>query len=616
VERPIEELVTAGRLDLLLERHANAKRIGERRYLLDAIERALILADPGAVSSKTREQLAGLGIARALLEGQSAPVPPHAVVLPFVTESGLGFGRLVFVSTSSDLRGGAVAEALRAAAALAKPKLELERYGLAFAQPAVAPRLDVSGRSLGAATFVSAVALFSRRQVEAGTSISGELVGEKIGSVGGLSSKLEGCFASRADLRRAIVPSRNAASVRAVAETGEVEVLSVTTTKALLERALAPRGPKPRDPESAVADARRTFRSGWDGYRWPTQREPLERLLAELPEHRPDLRVEALTMMGAVSRHLGAPDESAKILARARAIVESPLGDEAVPDEQRSLLAQHEALTFAKLCRFPDATDAAEKAIASAKRGRLRGELLKAHGCAGLVALARGRAASAVKHQRHALSIVVTHRPSGASRTAGYLIEALGRAGRLDEARETYREAKVLLGEMAERRRSSREAWLRVAWAGALSHGGEQREVARVLRDASVGRAIEETPLPGLVARRLLGIALASRKRPEAGWELLAASPAAHGRGLLPHVRFLAQLNVLVEARLRAERDALGADAIARALTALSQLPRYGEAPRFLGPARLRVERALSSANADKVRRALEALLNRALRLT
>ncbi len=111
-------------------------------------------------------------------------------------------------------------------------------------------------------------------------------------------------------------------------------------------------------------------------------------------------------------------------------------------------------------------------------------------------------------------------------------------------------------------------------------------------------------------------MALASKKRPENGWELLAASPAAHGRGLLPHVRFIAQLNVLVEARMRAERDALGRDAIARAFAALGHLPRYGEVPSFLGPARIRVERALHSADADKVRRALETLLNRALRLT
>ncbi len=413
------------------------------------------------------------------------------------------------------------------------------------------------------------------------------------------------------------MPSRNLASVRTAAGGTEVEVVGVATTAALLDAALAAQPTTRRDPESAVADARRTFRSGWDGYRWPTQREPLERLLSELPDYRPDLRVEVLTMMGAVSRHLGAPDESATILSQARALARSPAGEEAVPDEQRSLLAQHEALTFAKLCRFPEATEAAEASIAAAKRGRLRGELLKAHGCAGLVALARGRAAAAVKHQKSALTIVRAHRPSGTTRTAGYLIDALGRAGRLDEARSVYGEANAMLDALPDGRRASRETWLRVAWAGALVETDALREALRVLRHETVLSAIEEMPLPGLVARRLLGTALGSQKKhPEAGWELLAASPVAHGRGLLPHVRFLSQLNVLVEAQLRAKRDALGADAIARAFTALSHLPRYGEVPTFLAAAERRAERALSFGDAPQVHRALGALLNRALRLT
>jgi len=619
---PIETLVTAGRLDLLLERHRAAPRIGERRYALDAIERALLLSDPGAIREDLRAEILGLGVDASLFSALDAPVPPHAVVLPFVapgslgSTGGLGFGRLVFVSLRGKGRGAVVTAALEAAAAEVKeapPPGGLERYGLAYAQPAVGERLDITGRSLGAATFTSAVALFSGRPVRPGTLISGDLNGGRVESVGGLAQKLSGCLASRDDLRRAIVPTRNRASVRGVAD--GLEVIGVATTRALLDAALEATPATHRDPDQAVTAARSAFWSGWDGYRWPTQRESLERLLVELPEYRPDLRVEVLTMRGAVTRHLGAPEESRKILAEARDLAFGPLGDEAVPDAQRTVLAQHEALTFARLCRWDDATQAADEAIAIARRGRLRGELLKAHGSAGLVALARGRAKRAVKHQRRALELVRAHRPRAAPRTSGYLIEALGRSGDLAEARECYRQA---LGEVEAApgsRQASREAWLRVAWASALAHAERYREVRSVLEVPVIEEAIGATPLPGLTARRLLGEALTHSRRPDRGYALLADSPVSLGRGALPHVRFLAQLNVLVEARARTRHGALDRDAAARSLAALTHLPRYGDVPRFLGKHSQRAARALESNSPGQIHRTLGPLLGRAIRL-
>ena len=56
------------------------------------------------------------------------------------------------------------------------------------------------------------------------------------------------------------------------------------------------------------------------------------------------------------------------------------------------------------------------------------GERLKAHGCAGLVELARGRPERAVAHQERALELVLRHRPASAPRTIGYLVaDAKGR---------------------------------------------------------------------------------------------------------------------------------------------------------------------------------------------
>lgn len=609
----IETMVTAGRLDLLLDRYRRVERIGDRRYALDAIERALLSSDPGAIGNELRGQLLALGLGEAPFSALDAPVPPHAVLLPFVTEDRLGFGRLVFVSPTGGDRSPVVVAALEAAAAVAAPRGDLGRYGLAYARPTVGAGLEVTGRSLGAAVFTSAVALFSGRPVRPGTLISGDLVGTDIGSVGGLAHKLSGCVASRGDLRRAVVPTRNRASVRGVA--GGLEVIGVSTTAGLLEAALGTTPARRRDPDRAVAEARTSFRSGWDGYRWPTQREGLERLLVDLPEYRPDLRVEALTMCGAVTRHLGAPEESATILGEARAIALSPLGEEAVPDAQRTLLAQHEALTFARLCRWDEATAAADEAIAVATRGRLRGELLKSHGSAGLVALARGRGAQAVRHQRRALELVLAHRPSAAPRTSGYLIDALGRSSRLPEARVCYRDALRRVEATPGRSQASREAWLRVAWASALAQAERHREVRSVLERAVIEEAIDATPLPGLTARRLLGEALTHSRRPSRGYALLADSPVSVGRGALPHVSFLAQLNVLVEGEARARRGDLDHDAIARCLAALTHLPRYGEVPAFLGATGERATRALEAGDAERVHRTLGPLLRRATRL-
>jgi hypothetical protein len=192
----------------------------------------------------------------------------------------------------------------------------------------------------------------------------------------------------------------------------------------------------------------------------------------------------------------------------------------------------------------------------------------------------------------------------------------LGRAGRLTEARATYRDAIALVGRGQTAARNSREAWLRVSWAGALSAAGNHRDVRRVLAAECITDAIATMPLPGLIARRLLGIALSAGRSPERGWDLLTASPVVHGRGLLPHVLFVAQLNVLVEAQSRAARGALDGDAVARAQSALTHLPDYGDVPIFLGAARRRAARALAAMNERRVESALGALLDRALRLT
>lgn len=641
----IEGLVAAGRLHPLIAMASAARAPAQRRWLLDALDQALLLADPGAVSTAQRDAAVALGVDPSVAAVADLDPPPHAVMVPFApTDGGSGVVRMVYVAWRATGDGdadgvfgaeskSAIRRALELAEGFAPPPGERGRYGLSAAQPAGFARLRVNGASLGAAAFVSAVAAWSRHRVRAGTVLTGELTATGVASVGGLRAKVEAAL-HRPDTRRLVVPAKDVPAVRAILDGVEVgggefpfgqpspssvEVVGVGSLRGLLDATLEPAA-VPERPDDAVAEARRTFERGWQGWRWPAQREPLERLIGELPEWRPDLRVEALVLLGAVTRHLGAPDESLTLLEHAMAIVESDEGREAVPDLPLTELYQHLALTLRQLCRFGDASKMASRAVSVAQRGRLRGELLEAHGCAGLVQLSRGRAADAVGHQRAALDLVHRHRPRSCPRTHGYLVEALGRSGDLDGARAQF---DVALEHLAERvegpRRHAREAWLRTSFATALAAHERWEEVREALEADCITQAMAHDPLPGLVARRWLGLARAASpdaRDPERGWELLAASPGVHGRGALPHVRFLAHLNVLHEARSRVGRGALDRDATERTRVALRHLPRYGAAEALLGAHLRRVERALTGTKPPAATgRALDRLLARCDRI-
>ena len=620
----VEALIVGGRIDRLLAHARAATSPSMRRWMIDALERALLRADPGAVSAAQREEAISVGASAGTAAVADVEPPPHAVLVPFAPiADGAGIVRMLHVSRRAlgardELALGAQSrEAVRHALELAVRLARRDRdrdpswYCLRAAQPDAVAALRIEGGSLGAAVLVSAVALLTDRRVRPGTVITGKLTATGIDVVGGLEQKLDGAFEGRADVRRVIVPSRNAPLVDA-RERG-VDVIGVATHGELLEAALEPATPSVR-PERAVEAARAAFERGWQGWLWPAQHEPLERLAGELPAERPDLRVEVLTLLAAVKRHLGAPDASLSVLKQALEIVESDDGREAVPDRPLTELYQHLALTFQKLCRFEEATAAADRAVEVARAGRLRGEQLEAHGCAGLVALARGAADVAVSHQREALRLVHLQRPQSCPRTHGYLIEALGRRGDLEAARAQYREGLEHLEARPRDGHDTREAWLRTSFASALAHHGGWSEILELLEAPPVRRSIASDPLPGLLARRWLGLARAASGAREEGWSLLAASPAAYGR-LMPHVAFLAHSNVLFEARSRLEAEAFSDDTRGRAIVALAAFPQYGESPRFFGGEVRATERALYADDPLALHAALERLLDRAQRL-
>jgi hypothetical protein len=628
----VDAAVLAARVDRLVAHAEAALGIAERRWLVQALESALLRSDPGAHGVDLLNRAVAVGAVSTFGAVDGNP-PPHSVVVPLAAGL-LGFARRVHAGFDLDagdaaesLAGDArcaVRAALDAAARRAPPPHEPARYRLAAWLPGALEHVLVEGESLGAAMLVSAVALWSGRAVVPGTSVSASLSGSGLACVGGLDSKIE-ALAARADVVRLVVaqPDEPLARSLVAARRARLEIVGVADVDALLAAALEPvsRTAAPVDIDYVVQDARRAFAGGWSAYAWPALRELLERVAAAIPPGRPDLEVAALTMLGAARRHLGAPEESARVLARAEALAETR--HDVLPDAPLVHLLEHVALTSVALGDLVRAMSAARRAVRTAAHARSSGELLKALGTLGLVELARGKPLAAADAQARALDLVHVHRPQSCVRTHAYLAEARGAAGDLPGARAAFEDGLAHLGTLpSAAARDDVQAWLRTSYGSALVACGALDEAVVALDVPAVRARLEGDPLPGLLARRHLGRALAgaSRSRPderERGLELLAQSPAAHHHLGAPRFLAIAHVNVLYEARARLAHGRWDADVQARALRALGYLPRYGRIPALLDPLAVRVERGLGDARRrpETLGRALDALLARASRL-
>ncbi len=627
----VDALTFAARVDRLVAHLERAQGIGQRRWLSEALSSALRRSDPGALTPDLAARAAALGVPATHDAGEIEP-PPHSVVVPCAAGP-LGLARRVhagFDLEAADEAGGfegtsrdAARHALRAAAQRITPPHPIARYHLVPWLPGSLAWVTVDGDSLGAATYVSAVALWSGRAVRAGTAVSAALVGASVGPVGGLAAKVDALLA-RADVTRLVVAEADRAQVESLvrAAGGRLEVVGAGSTDALLVAALAAPDAVARgalrgdDVDHVVYEARRAFAGGWSSYRWPALRERLERVAGMIPAGRPDLEVAALTMLGAARRHLGAPEESARVLARAEALAAAHAA--VVPDPPLVHLHEHVALTRAMLGDLREARVAAQRAVRIAARARLSAEQVKALGTLGLVELAAGRCEAAAAAQARALALGHAGRPAHCARTCGYLAEACGRAGDLAGARAAWAEGRAHLAASPEAGRDVLEAWLRVNFGAALVRCGAPEEAVETLAVPVVAAQLEGGPLPGLLARRALGLALVRRPASSPaeiarGLELLAQSPAAHGQLAAPRFLAMAQANVLHEARARLALGRWESDIEARAVRALGSLPRYGRVSTRLAPLALRVHRALAEADARPapLARALDTLLAR-----
>lgn len=619
-----ELAIVAGRVDLLLARVREARSIAERRFALDALARGLLGADPGSVGAEVLEEARALRVDASTVAAAQAERLPHAVAVPLVaTEHAFGFVRQLYVTFDpagllSDEAlfdagaSAAIAAAIAAAACIAPPPSEPALYRLVAAQPHVLRRARVEGRSLSAAAFVSAASLWTERRVRADVAVTGELKGDHVLGVGEIEAKVRAAIDH--GMRALIVPASDEARARAAVPPGaRLAIVPVATAAALLEAALeAQVGPRV-DPEKAAQEARTLAAGAWSGYRWPMVRERLARISGALPSYRLDLRVELLARLAAAQRHVGDPEGSLELLREAEALALSDDGRRAVPDAPLTYLYLQKAMTSRQLGRFAEASRAARRSVRVAERARLRTELIKALGVLGLVMLARGRAEHAIEAFRASLAVALAHEPHRTARTRAYLIEAYGAAGAIDRAREQYDAAMAEIEEEpAGDARRSREAWVRTSWGGALVALGRPSEAAVALDVPAVRASIADDPLPGLLARRHLGLALARSGERERGLELLASSPLAHGRALEPHLAFVAHLNVLFEARERIVLGAYGADVAGRAIRALEYVPRTEPG---LARAADAVRRLLAGGRAPRSTHALDRLLDRSVRL-
>jgi hypothetical protein len=214
------------------------------------------------------------------------------------------------------------------------------------------------------------------------------------------------------------------------------------------------------------------------------------------------------------------------------------------------------------------------------------------------------------------LEVTLAHDPHRTARTHAYLIEAHAAAGDAAGAERHFDAAMEELAQVDEpEERRSRESWVRTSWGGGLVRLDRPEEAVAILDVPAVRASLTDEPLPGLLARRHLGLALIASGDVERGAEVLAASPLAHGRALEPHLRFLAHLNVLFEARARIATDRWGPDIAGRAAAALLHVPRYGRVEAHLGKPLERARRMLTDARPPRSTRSLDALLERCAQL-
>jgi tetratricopeptide (TPR) repeat protein len=534
--------IVAGDLSALIALASAAHGVAEKRFALGKLEEGFLHADPGTATPALCEKARVLGVSENLLEAALFPAAPHAVNVPFVVPSSReALVRAVLVSyapldeeswTLDAKATRAVRDAIGLAAELAVPPHPVSDYVLVPAMPTALRGAHIDGASLGAAAFISALALFRGVRVRPGLAITGAVSRAHILPVEGIAEKARAASARGLQL----VAPHDVRNLEAL--------IALTLEKTDLDA----------DIEDEVRAAVKSTELGWNGYRWPRIREVLTRTLGRIPDRRPDLQVDVLTRLAAAERHLGRTDASMRALKRCADVIASDEGKLAVPDAPRIRLLRQKAMTLLQTRDTKDARRSARASVVLAKKARMRSEVIASLGAEGLAALAQGDAQSAVALFEESVHDTLLHRPTNAARSRAYLIEALGHSG---DRRRATKEYKLALAEAKSdtlRGGRTKEAWVRTSYASALLALGAPKLAYETLNDPSIDLAISDSPLPGLKARRHRALAMLGMPdregRHEVALRLLETSPEAY-QGLEWALRCVAFVNVLYASRAR-----------------------------------------------------------------
>ncbi len=633
----LDTAVVTGDIAGLLKRAQSARGVAAKRHARDVLEEALLSADPGVVTKAERVAARRLGVDASVCDAPEIALPPHSVMVPMVLglpQGGVGIVRYMRVAFDGSTHNGydlgldasaarAVGDALQLAATRLKRSAVDGAYCLTTVHPdafgTTASQVRVQGPSLGAATFVSAVSLWSERPVRRGTLVTGKLVGDAVRDVGDLDQKLHAAMNGRRDIQCVVVPSHSLARAERALRAGraKVNVVGVSTLDELIDVTLE-ETPQALVPiRHRLATLRLEFDQGWQRFGWANVRELAERSLSATSDQNVDLKVDVLSMLGAAEDHLGLPRRSLEILDQALSIARTEQGARWVPDVVLSRVQQRRAMTLRRLCRFAEARKSAAEAIKLAARSKHRDELYKAYGCAGLVDVAAGAAHRALHALECSLDLTHEHAPESCVRSHAYLVEAYAHAGdgaRSDRAWLDAVEHAQRGAELA--RRPMTEAWLRTSRGAALWRLGREEEVIEVLDVPSVRAAIEGAPLPGLLARRYLGMALIHGGNATHGQALLAASDVAYGPSIGTNLAFGAHINVLCEAWALLSREHWDSDIAGRARNALQRFPEHARVG-TIERQRQRTLAGLSTAGmpTGTTKNMLRALIDRAARI-
>lgn len=571
-----EALAKVGRIDVLLDAIDASSSVSERRWLKSLVERGVRVVDPGSLSAGALERLGALRVSVESLSG--AEIPPRSVVIPFVGGAG-GYARRFVVRRTSVFAHSVARRSLETEVALRRAfelaardegvsesevdELHFDAW-LTFADAHV----FVEGRSIALGAYLAGRSEWSSRPFLHGIAATGAIDGARVVPVGGVREKVE-ALVHRADVAKLIVAMENVDEAEAAKEIcgAQFAIVAVETAHEAAAAALSTSHEVEEDLDQLVSSARSLFDRAWGAYRWPVVEERLARLAAST-HARPDLHAEVLAMWGGAARHLGAVAESERVLGAAVEFAKTH--EHEVPDAVLARLYGHAALTAVQASREKPALVSAKKALRFAERSKQPRARVKALGTLGLVSSAAGRIEDAIAAQEEASARVHAAGMSDCTRGHAYVLDALAaspRAVRLGPRIDReFEEACVHLARRSASSQHTDEPWLRVAYAHALVRTKRFDRAIEVLSGTAVAERIERDALPGLSARRWLGLACieVDGKREE-GFRLLADS--VFGYGLAPSSRLavVATHNALLEVLGRAKHGECGVDLAAKA---------------------------------------------------